>query len=648
MNIDIIIIALWGMCIIFSWIGYGTLIENLLFSVKNRRAGIWLRSGWGLSITIIFGGILNLVNLIKPPVLIIYIFVGIGIYLYQLLKYKNINRFRLPNSWKSTSNPLNIIFMLIIALLLLRYLSALYSIHFNWHDDFHAYIAYPIKMIQTGSLGEDPFSYRRLLSLSGMSFLHTLTLSIGKINNLKLIDSGIGSILICGLIMDFKKYLKISIGWLFIIILVFLLIVPYGGNLTSVLTGTVLFLTMFQTILFINNNKYQYSFKNALLLSIIIAGLASLKSTFIIPTALIMASIFILSIFNRNPIKIKQIFAFLLIPFLSIMLLLPWMISNFNSNGSMLYPIFGRGYHGSTYGTWEQSSGNFSILGTIKWIPTILTNPYILIISILVLFLIFRKKIFFTRFWFPIVLFITLLSTIILIITQTGGYGWDRYSWPFLMSVLLFLLIVFYQYKYNLNSINILVKSVITIIVLAVVFIVNGNELLIYLNNQITIIKNINQNEPIKEIDGGIEYNQIDQQEYIQYKKMQDFVPENEILLTRLRYPFLLDFQRNKILLLDYPGGSSPPPGIPSFQGSIKLVNYLRDANIRYIAYSYNSQANFKYEDLNSRLTGYNSLVKMEAKHTFDFQNNLNILGDKYKRIYDDGEIFVLDLNILK
>ena len=38
-------------------------------------------------------------------------------------------------------------------------------------------------------------------------------------------------------------------------------------------------------------------------------------------------------------------------------------------------------------------------------------------------------------------------------------------------------------------------------------------------------------------------------------------------------------------------------------------------------------------------------LAKMEAMHTFDFQDNLSILGDNYKRIYDDGEIFVLDLD---
>ena len=98
MNFDIIIIALWGVCIIFSWIGYGSLIENSLFSVKNRRAGLWLRSGWGLSFTIFIGGILNLLNLIKPLVLIIYIFIGIGIYLYQLIKYENINRPRLLNN----------------------------------------------------------------------------------------------------------------------------------------------------------------------------------------------------------------------------------------------------------------------------------------------------------------------------------------------------------------------------------------------------------------------------------------------------------------------------------------------------------------------------------------------------------------------
>ena len=379
-------------------------------------------------------------------------------------------------------------------------------------------------------------------------------------------------------------------------------------------------------------------------MSVIVAGLASLKSTFIIPSVVIISFIFILFVFSRNSNKVRQIFIFAMIPILSFILLLPWMICNYKSNGTMLYPIFGRGYHGSIYGNWENSFENFSILGTIRWFPAILSNSFIILITILLLIVIFRKDVSFKMFWLPLISYVTLLCTVVIIITQTEGYGWDRYSWPYSVSIFLFLLVIVLQKEYHPFGLNIMIKSIVVITVAMNIFGSNGNKLATYLHDQLTTIKNIDKNMYIEEVNRETKYNVIDKSEYLRYKKMQYIVPINEIILTRLRYPFLLDFSRNVIFIADYPGGSSPPHGMPAFQGSIKLANYLNNNNIRYVAYSYKSEANFKFEDLKGRLSG-GSLIRTEAKHTFDFQKNLSELGNTYKKIYDDGEIFVLDLN---
>src|SRR5262249_32512327 len=70
------------------------------------------------------------------------------------------------------------------------------AFNFNRHDDFHAYIVFPRKMIQTGELGRDPFSVRRMVaSLGGQSFLHALVLAGLQEQNLHLMEPGIGLLL---------------------------------------------------------------------------------------------------------------------------------------------------------------------------------------------------------------------------------------------------------------------------------------------------------------------------------------------------------------------------------------------------------------------------------------------------------------------
>jgi hypothetical protein len=127
--------------------------------------------------------------------------------------------------------------------------------------------------------------------------------------------------------------------------------------------------------------------------------------------------------------------------------------------------------------------------------------------------------------------------------------------------------------------------------------------------------------------------------------KMQDAVPDGATLLARLRYPFVLDFTRHTILIANYPGGSSPPPGMPSFQGGEILARYLCEQSVRYVAYSYRKEANFSRETFEHRLAPealpWN---RAQAAHALDFQDNLVELGGSRRRIFDNGDVFVLDL----
>ena len=122
-------------------------------------------------------------------------------------------------------------------------------------------------------------------------------------------------------------------------------------------------------------------------------------------------------------------------------------------------------------------------------------------------------------------------------------------------------------------------------------------------------------------------------------------VPEGATLLARLQFPFVLDFRRHTILVANYPGGSSPPPGMPFFKGGEALARYLCDQSVRYVAYSYQSEANFRRADHEHRLDPETfAWTRTQALHTLDFQDSLVELGQTRRRIFDNGREFVLDL----
>ena len=76
------------------------------------------------------------------------------------------------------------------------------------------------------------------------------------------------------------------------------------------------------------------------------------------------------------------------------------------------------------------------------------------------------------------------------------------------------------------------------------------------------------------------------------------------------------------------------------------LTSYLDGVGIRYVAYSYKNEANFAWRNYNKRTRkDYpDPWGRAQARLTFAFQRHLYQLAKTRLKMYDDGEIFVLDL----
>ena len=129
-------------------------------------------------------------------------------------------------------------------------------------------------------------------------------------------------------------------------------------------------------------------------------------------------------------------------------------------------------------------------------------------------------------------------------------------------------------------------------------------------------------------------------------QSLQASIPAGEPILARVDVPFLMDFKRNPIYVVDDPGMVSPPPGMPVNQGAEALAKYLLDLGIRFVVFSYDNEANFSYQNYAYRLgPEQHPIRRTVASRIFDFNKSLQQLALTRRHHYDDGMAFALDLD---
>ena len=633
----------WGICIIVSLIGWGGAVKRILF--PEHRVDWGQRAAWGIAWSVIFGGLLNVTWTISQTTILIYICSGavygiIDAWANKTSIAEDLNR--LINAFKQ-----NIFFAIGTAIAFLmtavQYSASVSWYNFNPHDDYQAYFVFSQKMLQIGSLGADPFSERRLVSsLGGQSFLNTFSLSLFDERSLYLIDPGCALIIMIGLIIGYCQHKKISKSSTLLIVLALLSINRTHVNITGILIPICLFFSLFRVLEW-DNLKTTNIPTNAAIIGLLAAAICALKST-LIPACIILFTSSYLFYILGSQIKHKAIYEFCLATIFLGVFILPWSISMYQSSGTLLYPILGRGFHGSIYG------------GSVK-LPNTEISPYIAskLNLYAILTLVYMPTILAIRFWIigiskkkiireaTLSICIGTVTGSAIIIFSTGGSDIHRYSYPLLTVMFLVLISVFIETvdKNILNS-NLKKLGFIGAVFFSFLVVIRTHDYksLSYKN----FGKDSKSLDQIVRVFNNIPLVRLDERD--KYAKMLDSVPEGTIVLTRLDKPFLMNFKKHTIWIADYPGGASLPPGMPSFKGEEALADYLVSQSIRYVAYSYGNEANFSRKILEVRLNPeWSFWIRNQASNTFEFQDSLQKLGETRKRIYDDGENFVLDLS---
>lgn len=401
--------------------------------------------------------------------------------------------------------------------------------------------------------------------------------------------------------------------------------------MTSLVSGLALFLTLFRTLSRAAPGGRKAG-RGAALVALVAAGICSLKSTFVPACALLVAGSYLSQgLASRSLVAALRRLA--LAGGLTLLLLAPWMVALRQSSGTLLYPFLGRGFHGSAYGSSWGPGETLTPASLGGAVAASVADPRVLPVWILGAGLVLRGKAAAARGVSGACLVAALASHVVLAAMHpTPAY---RYSWAFLFACLLVLLVgsVAPRARRGWPAVRAAAPGLLALAPLA--FAHAGETLELWAGLPGTIRGSLEQSRS-----PGFKGRWARR-----HARMQQAVPAGETLLTRLEYPFTLDFSRQTVFVADYPGGSSPPPGMPSFQGSETLAAYLLGNDVRFVAYSYRSEAGFDLGRWGHRLgEGTHPWTRAQARLAFDFQRSLDELGRTRARVYDDGDVFVIDL----
>jgi hypothetical protein len=621
--------------IIVSFAGWGWLVVRVL---RIRfSTGFGSNATVGLALTSPVGAVLNWFGLISPGIVRAYVLTGILIAALSASINAMYLRDSVVSAWAyfKTRKLLVLGLLLLASVTIFKFASTVGPSGFHLQDDYHAYFVFPAKMLQTGQLGTDPFSERRIISsLGDMYFLETFVMSFtGRFGNMLLIDEGVGYVILLLLLAEMMYRKGIPGPWAITALFAASIYAVPVSNITAIYLGVVILVMLFDLL---DRTAAQPALDSTALVAILLAGLCSLKTTFVPSAGIFFLSFFLFQLF-RLPDRPKTVARAGFCLMLIVILLAPWMVYSYRTSGTFFYPLFGKGYHGSAYGIYLLPTAHFGFRNLLAFLDGLsYAVDAVLAVEVGLVLMAFRRNGDDRLIDFVVV--INLLIDFVIIGIGVGGVQMYRYSFFILFAIALFLLVqelgFFAQHSSSRNPLGF--NDSVAIVLILGMFLGSGYQDL-FMELRVWRLEALEFSLSGRDIDTPAEVSA--------YRDLQLAVPAGQKILVRMDKNFLFDFRRNPIYVNDLPGGASLPPGIPIFKGPDALADYLVQHGIRYLAYSYGDEATFSRSLFGSRLLPQvNIWIRRGAEIAFDFQDNALTLGKSRKKLYDNGCMFVLDL----
>jgi len=624
---------LFSLLMYLVFIGWGYILAALL---RRKEIPHWgLLAGWGMALVLALAGIQNLFALITPLAIHSCLLIG-GAAFAVYLKRSEACRFGTLWPGKSIYK-----WGVVIAGILLMWLVGItflsvQSVRINPHDDLHAYLSFPHRMLQTGTTGIDPFNLRGLMSFGGQSYLHAIYLLKLGATALRATDLILGWLVFLGLVVAHGARRQARPDLIILVLFCCQIIyLPYQGivNISSVMTGLALFYALFETFASAHETK---GMRDIVPVAVIAAGICSLKHSYIPPCGV---GIVLLCLCGYRETFRRKLIGLILVGLGTALCLLPWMIRMRMSCDTFLYPFLGRGLDGSSYGFFPRMTLLVSWELILHLAENLFTSTLFLVGLVSTGVIVFltsarsERRVAITA-WVA-----AWIAAPICLMSLSSRGNIPRHTLPYVYAASIFLLstalYAFRTLAAKPGRRTGVYTYLPTVLLLIFVTWTHGGKAVRHYTRL--------ARSGLQQASGAALT-----KDRCSVAQLQTTLPVGATVLARLSQPQFLDFSRNTVYLIDWPGGMSPPPGLNCQAEPEAIATYLRKQSIRYILYSYSDEAAFQEHKFGQRLQHKNESSMGEwrresARQSLAFQDKVQRLSQSYNRT-DNGRAFVLDL----
>jgi hypothetical protein len=623
-NISLVpVVVAWGFLVLACFIGYGALAARFL---KLETQPWPIASVFGLAVLIPIGGVLNFFSSSGTPAIFVLLAAGVWLGKSDAPAALRETAASLRGTFQEGSPWVKALAAAALAFTLLRLFGEArpWAYFFKHDDDFQAYLTYPIRILQTGAMGDDPYCYRRLSSLGGHSFLQCFFLAALPLKSIRYLDVGVGLLILLGLVAHFTRSVGLPLAQRVAVLFGIAVVPSPDANTTSLLLALSLFFTIF---LFLNHFEKSGSrgiqWPRGVGFGILLAAICASKSTLTLGAGLVAATYYLALAARERSLQVlaEAAVAALILG----VLLLPWMFLMRHSSGTYFFPYLGRGFEAASYGIEFTDPFAPGMLWTHFWVG-ILSGWY------WPLALLFWAR----KSWFaqPALLAFMAASVVGVLLLMGGAqcspYDTFRYAYPYLAALNLAALVLALKRTAQASARWLCGAAMILWLGPALAQPVDTARLYYMHVKTLTF--------------GHAEAELASSGEIASVRAAQNSVPPGATILCRVYRSFLLDFKRNRIFVQDVGGGPSPPPGLPTQINPGALAQYYLDQEIQYLMYGPEMRkgpAGILAQVPTSLIPKV--YVRM-SELALVLDANLNGIRATHRKLYDDGTNWVVDL----
>jgi hypothetical protein len=528
----------------------------------------------GTAVVVFIGGLLNLARLAYPISLALVGAIGVI----------------LATRTRITRLPILIV-ILIAAVMIFTIATQLPPSIYNFHDDYQKYFAYPIRMIETGTVFGSPLSAIGLQTLGAQAFLDGFVVGFFPIKYVNAVDAVFGLFLCLLLASQFAKDRVMSV----VCVLSVVFINPQYVNISTLFCGSALIMAM-------------VAVEDVASLGLLYAALIAMK-----PIYAVFAAIHLLAISRFRWQSILRT------GFAAVLFLSPWILVHAPNYLAALHT-----HHSAptpVAGDIDTERMNLFSVEPLAYGSTA-ANYTVLVIALSICGVICWRA----RSMKAVAGYATAVATFLIFVYVFGPmqYGYDhglRYFTPVAIGIA--------PAVFGLTAAN--RPRWLPILIAIVPLAAFAPSLRTRVATEISTHSAASYAWLTKDAD-YLEYNRrvLTGPEWEFVKSLQGRIPPGEPILAWINTPFYLDYKRNRILDIDTAGIGVPWSAIPA---------------ARYLIWDYAGFATADEDAYEGTALNVGAGERRDSMMTLDFIHRLNRMVAAGEVLFDDGKVKVVRLS---